>query len=60
MTEEKKHLTLADVLDQQEAVHQRLLASSRPSPLTSSAGRVGYAHYPLHARAIERWRKHRR
>ena len=69
MTEEKQLLTLADVLEQQEAVHQRLLAliEAVPSDQLGGTSRVRrrlrldtYAHYPLHASAIERWRKHRR
>jgi hypothetical protein len=68
MTEEKKHLTLADVLEQQQVVHRRLLALIEGVSTDQLGGTSRfrrrlrldtYGHYPLHASAIERWRKHR-
>jgi hypothetical protein len=68
MTERKKGLTLSEVLAQQEAVHQRLLAlvESMPADQLGGKSRVRrrlrldtYEHYPLHASAITRWRTQR-
>jgi hypothetical protein len=68
MTDQKRDLTLRDVLAQQEAVHQRLIAliESLPPDQLGGTSRVRrrlrldtYGHYPIHASAIRRWREHR-
>ena len=65
MTARKEHLALADVLEQQQRVHARLLALIErvPTHQLGGASRVRrrlrldtYGHYPLHASAIETWR----
>ena len=67
-TEQNKHLSLADVLRQQEAVHGRLISLIEGVPedhlggYTSARRRLRldtYGHYPLHARAIREWREER-
>lgn len=66
--EQKKHLSLADVLRQGEAVHCRLIALIEGVPGDQLGGRTRfrrrlrldtYGHYPLHARAIREWREGR-
>jgi hypothetical protein len=65
MTEQRRHLSLADVRRQQEEVHARLVAcvASAPAELFARETRFRrrlrldtYGHYPLHTRAIRRWR----
>jgi len=67
-TEQNKHLSLADVLRQQEAVHGRLIALVEGLPADQLGGHTRfrrrlrldtYGHYPLHARAIREWREER-
>jgi hypothetical protein len=68
MTDQKKDLTLSEVLEQQETVHQRLIAlvEGLPADQLGGKGRVRrrlrldtYGHYPIHASAIRQWREHR-
>jgi hypothetical protein len=68
MTVKKKHLTVAEVLEQQQRVHERLLALIERVPPDQLGGASRcrrrlrldtYGHYLLHARAIETWRKRR-
>ena len=65
MTERKKGLGLADVLRQQQAIHQRLLALVAATPAEQLTGKSRfrrrlrldtYGHYAIHARAVEEWR----
>ena len=65
MTERKRHLSLAAVLDEQADTHRRLIALVRrlPESALSSESRTRrrlrldtYGHYPTHAQAIRRWR----
>jgi hypothetical protein len=65
MTERRRHLSLAEVLRQHDTVHARLIAYVRAAPpeLVARETRFrrrlkldAYGHYPLHARAIRRWR----
>ena len=67
MTDQKKDLTLSEVLAQQETVHQCLLALIEGLPADQLGGKSRvrrrlrldtYGHYPIHASAIRRWRKH--
>ncbi|HET8650464.1 MAG TPA: DinB family protein [Gemmatimonadales bacterium] len=69
MTEARRGLSLAEVLRQHAAVHDRLLDYVRGAPEelyhreTRFRRRLrldAWAHYPLHARAIRRWRNERR
>jgi len=68
MTSQKADLTLSEVLAQQEAVHQRLLALIAGLHADQLGGKSRarrrlrldtYGHYPLHASAIRRWRAQR-
>ena len=68
MTEQRKHLTLADVLRQQGDVHARLVdyVDAAPEELYARETRFRrrlrldtFGHYPLHARAIREWRRRR-
>lgn len=65
MTEERRHLTLAEVLRQHDDVHAQLMAyvSAAPEELITRETRFRrrlrsdtYGHYPLHAKAIRAWR----
>lgn len=65
MTERKRHLSLAEVLREQEQTHRRLLALVERAPAdqitTDTRWRHRlrldtYGHYPKHAAAIRRWR----
>jgi hypothetical protein len=65
MTEQKRGLTLPEVRQQLEAVHQRLIefVEGVPEHLLAGDSRVrrrirldAYGHYPKHARAIRAWR----
>ena len=67
-TEQNKHLSLADVLRHQQAVHGRLIALIEDAPEDQLGGKTRfrrrlrldtYGHYPLHARAIREWREQR-
>lgn len=68
MTEQRKGLSLAEVLRQHDEVHARLLQYVRAAPeeLFATETRFRrrlkwdtYHHYPIHAKAIRRWRDHR-
>ena len=64
-TEEKRGLSLSDVLREHDETHQRLVAYIRraPAELFKSETRFRrrlrldtYSHYPIHAKAIRAWR----
>ena len=66
MTERRRHLTLAEVLQQHDDVHARLIDYVRDAPeeLYRTETRFRrrlkldtYGHYPIHARAIRAWRR---
>ena len=66
MTEQRRHLSLADVRRQHDDVHAQLIAYVRAAPgelferETRFRRRLRldtYAHYPIHAKAIREWRK---
>lgn len=66
MTEKRGALPLAEVFRQQREVHARLIAYVRAAPeeLFTRETRFRrrlrldtYSHYPIHARAIRRWRE---
>ncbi len=68
MTEQRKYLSLGDVLQQQGQVHRRLVAFIEQAPADEIAGETrfrrrlrldAYGHYPKHARAIRAWRAQR-
>src|SRR2546423_7449418 len=68
MTEQRKHLSLAEVLARQDEVHRRLVAFVRGAPEEQTAGEARfrrrlrldtYGHYPKHAAAIRAWRESR-
>lgn len=65
MTEERRHLTLTDVLIQHDDVHAQLMTyvSAAPEELITRETRFRrrlrydtYGHYPIHANAIRAWR----
>jgi hypothetical protein len=65
MTEQRKHLSLAEVLRQRDDVHHRLVEFIESVPDEHLAGETRfrrrlrldtYGHYPKHARGIRRWR----
>jgi hypothetical protein len=65
MTEQRRHLSLAEVLSQHDEVHQRLVAyvERAPEELFTRETRFRrrlrldtYGHYPKHAKAIRAWR----
>ncbi len=66
MTVKRSHLTLAEVLQQHEDVHARLVAYVTEAPEDLYAGdskfrrrlRLDtYGHYPVHTNAIRAWRE---
>jgi len=64
MTEQRKGLSLAEVLQQRDDVHQRLSALIQSVPDDQIAGRFGrrlqldtYGHYPKHEQVIRAWRE---
>jgi hypothetical protein len=66
MTEQRRSLSLSDVLRQQEETHRRLIdyvQSAPEEPLTRETRfrrrlRLDtYSHYPKHAKAIREWRE---
>jgi hypothetical protein len=68
MTEQRKHLSLAEVLARQDEVHRRLIAfvGSIAEDQTTAGTRFRrrlrldtYGHYPKHAAAIRAWRESR-
>ena len=65
MTEQRRDLSLADVLRRHGEVHERLIAYVRAAPEELFAGETRfrrrlrldtYSHYPIHAKAIRAWR----
>jgi hypothetical protein len=65
MTERKAHLSISEVFRQQEEVHRRVIILVKRAPQsqlireTTFRRRLrldSYSHYPIHARAIRRWR----
>jgi hypothetical protein len=65
MTEQRRGLSLADVFRQHDEVHERLIEYVRgvPEELFTRETRFRrrlrldtFGHYPLHAKAIRRWR----
>jgi hypothetical protein len=68
MTEQRKDLSLAEVLRQHREVHRRLVIFIEQAPADEIAGETRfrrrlrldtYGHYPKHARAIRAWRTQR-
>jgi hypothetical protein len=68
MTAKRKHLSLAELLRQQAAVHRQVvrLIERAPEDQLVSESRFRrrlrldtYGHYPKHAEAIRRWRERR-
>jgi hypothetical protein len=68
MTEQRKDLSLEEVLRQHREVHSRLVAFIQKTPADEIAGQTRfrrrlrldtYGHYPKHARAIWAWRTQR-
>jgi len=66
MTEQKRALSLAEVLRQLDEVHTRLIqyVESAPEDQFTRETRFRhrlrldtYSHYPIHARAIQEWRQ---
>ncbi len=66
MTGQRRHLSLAEVRQQHDDVHARLVAYVRAAPEELYARETRfrrrlrldtYGHYPLHARAIREWRR---
>jgi len=66
MTEQRKHVSLAQVLEQQDEVHRRLVAFVADVPDEQATGETRfrrrlrldtYGHYPKHAAAIRAWRE---
>lgn len=67
-TEEKRALSLRDVLREHDETHQRLIRYIRSAPEEQFTRETRfrrrlrldtYSHYPIHARAISAWRAHR-
>jgi hypothetical protein len=65
MTEQKRHLSLSEVLTQLDETHSRLIAFiqsapedlfSRETPFRRRLRLDTYSHYPKHAEAIRKWR----
>jgi hypothetical protein len=68
MTDQRRHLSLTQVLRQRDDVHRRLigLVETAPDDQLASETRFRrrlrldtYGHYPKHARAIRQWRAQR-
>lgn len=68
MTDQRKHLSLAEVLRRQDEVHRRLVAFVERAPEIAVIGDTrfrrrlrldAYGHYPKHERAIRTWRARR-
>jgi hypothetical protein len=66
MTDQRRHLTLADVMRQHDDVHAQLIAylTTAPEELFTRETRFRrrlrydtYAHYPVHTKAIRAWRE---
>lgn len=65
MTEQRRALSLAEVLRRRDAIHERLVAYVRDIPDEHFARETRvrrrlrldtYGHYPIHAKAIRAWR----
>lgn len=65
-TEQKKNLSLSEVLRQRDEIHQRLVELVESAPADQLGGETRfrhrlrldtYGHYPKHAEAIRRWRE---
>lgn len=65
-TEQKKNLSLAQVLQEMYDVHRRLIVYVESVPLVQFQGETRfrrrlrldtYCHYPIHAKAIWKWRE---
>jgi DinB superfamily len=68
MTAERQHLSLSEVLRQHDDVHAQLLDYVRDAPADLFATETRfrrrlrldtYSHYPVHTRAIRKWRSGR-
>jgi hypothetical protein len=68
MTENKRDLSLSEVMRQLDETHLRLIeyVQSAPEELLTSDSRFRrrlrldtYSHYPIHAQAIREWREHK-
>jgi hypothetical protein len=66
MTEQKRRLSLPDVLGRLDEIHERLIAYlggvpeeelARETPFRRRLRLDTYSHYPIHARAIQEWRE---
>jgi hypothetical protein len=66
MTEQRRHLSLAEVLRQRDEVHARLVDYVRRAPEELYARETRFrrrlrldtfGHYPIHAAAIRKWRE---
>jgi hypothetical protein len=66
MTEQKRGLSLADVLDQLDETHHRLIAYiqsvpeeqfTRETPFRHRLRLDTYSHYPIHTKMIRAWRE---
>ncbi|HEX3158195.1 MAG TPA: DinB family protein [Gemmatimonadaceae bacterium] len=64
-TEQRRHLSLADVLLQHDGIHRRLVEYVRAAPEELYARETRfrrrlkldtYGHYPIHTKAIRAWR----
>ena len=67
-TEQKRHLSLSEVLRQRDDTHRRLIDLIQTVPEDQFVGQTRfrrrlrldtYSHYPKHAAAIRRWREQR-
>lgn len=68
MTEQKKDLSLAEVLQQLEDTHRQLIGFIESTPEDQFSGETRfrhrlrldtYSHYPKHTKAIRKWREQR-
>jgi hypothetical protein len=68
MAERRKHLSLVEVIREQDLTHRRLIALIEAAPDDQITGETKwrhrlrldtYGHYPKHAAAIRRWRERR-
>ncbi|MDD5371288.1 MAG: ClbS/DfsB family four-helix bundle protein [Anaerolineaceae bacterium] len=66
MTDQKRGLTLSDVLRQQDETHRRLIETvqsapedqfTRETPFRRRLRLDTYSHYPIHTQAIREWRE---
>jgi hypothetical protein len=68
MTEKKAHLSISEVFRQQEEAHKRVIILVKRAPQSQLIRETAfrrrlrldtYSHYPVHAKAIRRWREKR-